>query len=240
MSTEQDFQKIQQQFCHAIRQADYAAMPQVQPERLQLYRAHLLNNVRSFIDRVYPIAQSLLPSETWTQLINDFFKEEQCQSPFYNDISQQFRDYIEQHQSAMLEQYPWFAELLQYEWLELYLDTIELPEMILENNLSWQLITPVWVLVYQYPVYQWQAGMSVADCQVQPSAILVWRDREDQVQVRVISTVWAILIEQLSQSLQSSEQLIDVLVQYFPEWKMAQYERQLDELSTYLKQQALL
>ncbi|ENU81621.1 hypothetical protein F975_00230 [Acinetobacter sp. ANC 3789] len=240
MRTEADFQQVQHQFCQAIRQADPAQLPQLQPERLQLYRELLLNNITSFIDNVYPIAKSLLPESLWRQLIHDFFAKEQCQSPFYNEISLQFRDYLSQERHAVLEQYPWLVELLQYEWLELYLDTIELSDSVLENSEQWQLTTPVWVLVYQYPVYQWQLGISIDECQPQPSAIMAWRDVQDQIQVDVLHPVMAILIEQLSQGPQSTEQLTQVLEQYFPEWNAEQYGQQLDELAIYLQQQNLL
>lgn len=240
MQTKLDFQQVQQQFCQVIRQADPAQLPQLQPERLQLYRELLLNNITSFIDNVYPIAKSLLPESLWQQLIHDFFAQEQCQSPFYNEISLQFRDYLNREQHATLEQYPWLAELLQYEWLELYLDTIELSDRTLENSEQWQLTTQIWVLVYQYPVYQWQAGMSIDECQPQPSAIMAWRDAQDQIRVDVLHPVMAILIEQLSQAPQSTEQLTQVLEQYFPEWNVKQYQPQLDELAAYLQQQNLL
>lgn len=240
MQTKLDFQQVQQQFCQAIRQADPAQLPQLQAERLQLYRELLLNNITSFIDNVYPIAKSLLPESLWQQLIHDFFAQEQCQSPFYNEISLQFRDYLNREQQAVLEQYPWLAELLQYEWLELYLDTIELSDCTLENSEQWQLTTQVWVLVYQYPVYQWQAGMSIDECQPQPSAIMAWRDVQDQIRVDVLHPVMAILIEPLSQAPQSTEQLTQVLEQYFPQWNVKQYQQQLDELAVYLQQQNLL
>ncbi|MHA3049377.1 HvfC family RiPP maturation protein [Acinetobacter sp. ANC 4641] len=239
MHTETDFQQVQRQFCQALRQDDPAQLPQLQPERLQLYRELLLNNITSFIDNVYPIAKSLLPESLWQQLIHDFFAQEQCQSPFYNEISLQFRDYLTLEQHAVLEQYPWLAELLQYEWLELYLDTIELSESTLENSEQWQLTTQVWVLVYQYPVYQWQLGISIDECQPQPNAIMAWRDVEDQIRVDVLHPVMAILIEQLSQSPQSTEQLTQVLEQYFPQWNVKQYQQQLDELAVYLQQQGL-
>ncbi|MHA3103918.1 DNA-binding domain-containing protein [Acinetobacter sp. ANC 3791] len=237
MQTKPDFQQVQHQFCQAIRQADPAQLLQLQPERLQLYRELLLNNITSFIDNVYPIAKSLLPESLWRQLIHDFFAQEQCQSPFYNEISLQFRDYLSREQPAVLEQYPWLAELLQYEWLELYLDTVELSDSALENSEQWQLTTQIWVLVYQYPVYQWQLGI---ECQPQPSAIMAWRDVQDQIQVDVLHPVMAILIEQLSQGPQSTEQLTQVLEQYFSQWNAEQYGQQLDELAVYLQQQNLL
>ena len=71
MQTKPDFQQVQQQFCQAIRQADPAQLPQLQAERLQLYRELLLNNITSFIDNVYPIAKSLLPESLWQQLIHE-------------------------------------------------------------------------------------------------------------------------------------------------------------------------
>lgn len=240
MQTKLDFQQVQHQFCQAIRQADPAQLPQVQSERLQLYRELLLNNITSFINKVYPVARNLLGASLWQQLIHEFFAKAQCQSPFYNEISLQFRDYLSQAQQTVLEQYPWLVELLQYEWLELYLDTLELTDASRTDSTLWQLTTQVWVLVYQYPVYQWSVGMSVEQCQPQPSAVMVWRDEQDQIQVEVLHPVMAVLVEQLSQSPQSSEQLTQLLTQYFPEWNAEQYQQQLFDLDVYLKKYELL
>lgn len=241
--SELKFQQIQQQFCQAIRQADYAAMPQLQPERIQLYRELLFNNISSFVENVYPIAKSLLPQPLWQSLLDEFFAHAQCQSPLYHDISLHFREYVAQYQSDRIAPYPWLLELLQYEWLELYLDTLVLEHLRDVSSLNgdnWQLKTSAWVLVYQYPVYRWQVGMSIADCQVQPSAILVWRDVYDQIQVQQLTTIFALLIEPLTQGVTSSQPLRQLLVQQIPTWNTAQQQQQLDQLRAYLQQHDLL
>lgn len=68
------------------------------------------------------------------------------------------------------QEYPWLAELLQYEWLELYLDTLEITKQYIEAPI-WQLKTQVWVLVYQYPVYRW--ALNQTELEQAPSAIMV-------------------------------------------------------------------
>ena len=90
------------------------------------------------------------------------------------------------------------AELLQYEWLELYLDTLEIEDKQFIDTAVWQLTTQVWVLVYQYPVYRWTLNQT--DFEQDPSAIMVWRNQDDQVCVEPLSPLFAYLIEKLNQA----------------------------------------
>ena len=147
------FQMTQQQFCRWIREPDIEQIPTFPLERMQIYRDLLFNNVCSFINLVYPVARSILPEAQWQSLLQAFFQKAKCQSPLYNDISLQFREYLADHQHPILQEYPWLEELLQFEWLELYLDTVEIEEIRLTQSTTWQLTRKVWVLVYQYPVY---------------------------------------------------------------------------------------
>jgi hypothetical protein len=152
---EHTFQQTQHDFCNCLRDPNSVKAVPFALDRMQVYRELLFNNVCSFINLVYPVARSLLPEQQWQQLLTDFFRESQNQSPLYNDISLQFREFLTEKQHPILFEYPWLAELLQYEWLELYLDTLEIEDVALNAELNWQLTTQVWVLVYQYPVYQW-------------------------------------------------------------------------------------
>lgn len=243
--SEVTFQQVQQQFCQAIRDAESSQMPTVEADHLHLYRELLLNNMRSFVETVYPVAKSLLPEATWQQLVHDFFAQSACSSPFYHDISLHFREYVEHTQLPLIESYPWLLELLQYEWLELYLDTLVLEESTVAQDSNaahadWRLKCSVWVLVYQYPVYAWQVGQALEQLAPQPSAIMVWRDAEDQIRVEPLNAIFAILIEQLSQAAMSSQHLQQVLQQHLPEWSSAQQQQQLQQLRIYLQQHALL
>lgn len=234
------FQMTQQQFCGWIREPDIEKIPTFPLERMQIYRDLLFNNVCSFINLVYPVARSILPEAQWQSLLQAFFQKAKCQSPLYNDISLQFREYLADHQHPILQEYPWLEELLQFEWLELYLDTVEIEEIRLTQSTTWQLTQKVWILVYQYPVYHWTTATTFAQIEPIPSAIMVWRDDQDKVCVESLSPLFAMLIEQLSFKPYSEIELYDLIQSVIPDLSEQETHVQLNELIMLLTQLRLL
>ncbi|MDA3454006.1 MULTISPECIES: HvfC family RiPP maturation protein [Acinetobacter] len=206
------FQTMQRQFCDWIRDPDLE-IPQALPvQRMQIYRDLLFNNVSSFINLVYPVTRAMLPELKWQQVLSEFFQKAECHSPLYNDISLEFREYLTEQQHPILQEYPWLAELLQFEWLELYLDTVEIEDVVLHENYAWQLSTQVWVLVYQYPVYRWTTLTTQEQVELSPNAVMVWRDEQDRVRIEQLSPLFAMLIEQLTQNITLTDHDIFTLI----------------------------
>jgi|GEM_PF-249635 len=255
------FQQVQRVFCDWIRQPEQQSLPdQVALSRMQVYRELLFNNVCEFVDRVYPVAQSLLPAQTWQQLKADFFSFGRCESPFYLDISLHFRDYLVEVEHPVLQDYPWLTELLQVEWLELHLDLVAFtwpdPTQLateLFNEPLTQLIqpppsaqltlsAPIWVLAYQWPVYQWQVGDVIgADLAPAPSVVVAWRDQRDQVRVEPLQPIAAVLLEWIQHVgvvdwLRLGQQLEAVL----PQLTVVQVEEWLQQVGLWLQQRGLL
>jgi hypothetical protein len=50
--------------------------------------------------------------------------------------------------------------------------------------------TQVWVLVYQYPVYQWSSSMSISEIEHMPSVIMVWRNDQDHICIETLSALF--------------------------------------------------
>ena len=232
------FQDTQNAFCNWMRDPKQPIPSSFETERMRVYRELLFNNVSSFVDLVYPVARSILPKPTWQQLLEEFFQKSTNQSPFYNDISLQFREYLSDQQHPVLQSYPWLAELLQYEWLELYLDTLEIEDKQFIDTAVWQLTTQVWVLVYQYPVYRWTLNQT--DFEQVPSAIMVWRNQKNQVCVEVLSPLFAFLIEKLNQEPLSAMELHQLIGLTLPDLSVPEIDRQLNELSNLLCQFGLI
>ena len=207
---------------------------------MQVYRDLLFNNICSFINLVYPVARTMLPEDQWQALLEEFFQKSDCQSPFYNEISLQFREYLSDQQHPILKEYLWLEELLQFEWLELYLDTVEIDEKTLVQDGTWQLTTLVWVLVYQYPVYLWTMEMSVAQIEQMPNVIMVWRDDQDQVCVESLSPLHALLIELIHQKGRSDVEFYALIKSLVPEISEEEIQAQMHELTALLTRLGLL
>ena len=226
---EHPLQQTQQAFCAWIRDPRSDLPAEFVTERMQVYRTLLFNNVSSFINLVYPIARTLLSETKWQSLLQDFFQNAQNQSPFYNDISLQFREYLDEQQHPVLQEYPWLAELLQFEWLELYLDTVEIEEKTFSPASAWQLNTHIWILVYQYPVYLWTTEQQYFEHS--PSAVMVWRNQDDQVCVEPLSPLFACLIEQLNLKALTEQELKQLIYTTVPDLSEQEVEQQLKLLS---------
>ncbi|WP_151981077.1 HvfC family RiPP maturation protein [Acinetobacter guerrae] len=231
---------VQQQFCDWIRDPEKELPDVFVAKRMQVYRDLLFNNICSFINLVYPVAQALLPQQQWQTLLEEFFCKAQCQSPFYNDISLQFREYLENQQYSVLQQYPWLLELLHYEWLELYLDTVEIEPIVFTQDQDWQLTTTVWVLVYQYPVHQWTTTMTIDQIEIKPNALMVWRNADDMVCTETLSPLFAMLIEQMTKQPFSDLELSRLIKSVVPNFSPEQIEVQRNELRVLLKKLKLL
>ncbi|WP_420001499.1 DNA-binding domain-containing protein [Acinetobacter sp. LF10] len=237
---ESTFQTTQQQFCNWIRVPNAEHTKICDLERMQIYRDLLFNNMCSFINLVYPIARSILPADQWQLLLEEFFQKAKCQSPFYNDISLQFRDYLTENRHPVLSQYPWLEELLQFEWLELYLDTLEIEDINIVEKTSWQLRHKVWILVYQYPVYAWTVDTTLTDIEVMPSAIMVWRDHQDKICLERLSPLFAMLIEQMNLKIYSELELHDLIKLIAPTFSEQEITIQLHQLAATLTNLGLL
>ena len=232
------FQDTQNAFCNWIRDPKQPIPSSFETERMRVYRELLFNNVSSFVDLVYPVARSILPKPTWQQLLEEFFQKSTNQSPFYNDISLQFREYLSDQQHPVLHSYPWLAELLQYEWLELYLDTVDIPKRQFTQAPLWQFKTQVWVLVYQYPVCRWTLNQT--DFEQDPSAIMVWRNQDDQVCVEPLSPLFAYLIEKLNQAPLAEGELRKLMSSTLVDLTAQEIDLQINALSNLLSRLELI
>lgn len=241
-----DFQHTQQQFCHELR----SAAPNsdlMDRTRLQVYHELLRNNINTFINTCYPISQQLLGEPVWSDLAEAFFAHSHCDSPFYYDISLAFREYLDTVAHPILTQYPWLRELLHVEWMELHVDLAEfdwpLPQDVdLDGSATYQLSVPVWVLAYQWPVYQWTRHTTPQDIgEPSPSCILVWRSREHHLQQVQISPIAAFLMEQMTLLTSfNAITLVNQLQQAVPQLELEQTEQMVEQVLVLLQQYELL
>lgn len=232
---QKSFQHTQQQFCNWIRHPHSDLASVYDHERMQVYRDLVFNNISSFINLVYPITRRLLLECQWQALLQDFVANSKCQSPCSNEIALEFREYYSHQAHPMFSQYPWLAELLQFEWLELYLDTLVIDQPVCVEPYQWQLKQAVWVLVYQYPVYEWTLNTQPNDIQLAPGVIMVWRDEIDQIRLERLSPLFGLLIEHLVEHGGAMQDTLhDLIVSILGDQPNDVAENQLNELKSLL------
>lgn len=197
------FQQLQREMTDWVRAPDRHPAPALEMRRLDIYRELIFNNLRDFVETAYPVLQSLLPPEEWNALLQDFVAEHRCQSPYFRDISLEFRQWMETARAQWLSARPWAQELLHYEWVELAADCAETaadtqalqPDGDLLAGIP-ALRSAVWPLVYRWPVHELGPdNPPSAEPPAQPTCLLVFRDDDDALDMLVVHPLSARLVE---------------------------------------------
>jgi hypothetical protein len=206
--TEPDFKKYQYEFTAHLRDPEHNPAPEgIEDRRIGIYRDLLYNNVEGFIANGFPILRSIYSDENWHRMVRDFFARHQSSSPYFLEISQEFLDYLQSEHEAQAEDPQGLLELAHYEWVELALmvaeDTIDL-DMIEPNGDLLQghpVLSPVaWPLAYQYPVHKMGPAYLPEAPPEQPSYLVVYRNRMNEVRFLEINPVTARLVNLLQEN----------------------------------------
>lgn len=197
------FQQLQRQMTDWLRTPDRSPAPDVEPRRLAIYRELFFNNVRDFVENAYPLLKSLLPASEWSALVNGFFAEHRCQSPYFRDIALEFRNWMDASRPALLQAHPWIQEVLHFEWVELAIECADVDEpedpVTPDGNLLDGIpvvAACVWPLVYRWPVHR-LADVPPDEPPALPTCLIAFRDDEGSAHFVEVSAVTARLIELL-------------------------------------------
>lgn len=195
-----------------------------------LYQDLVFNNICGFLDRCFPVCQSLIDQAQWRHSCQQFFLQHHCHSPYFTEINRSFVDYLSTPGVlAQLELPLYFAELAHYEWVELKVDTYCVdpnhPHPSATNFNSAQ--KPADVIGYitlnpslQNLHYQWPVHRISPDFEpitVEDSFYLVYRDIDHKVQFMTVNALTHALIEFIDAqpAIQYSELALTTLIQGF-------------------------
>jgi len=196
------FKKHQYEFTAHIRDPENNAKPEgIEDRRMGIYRELFYNNVEGFISSGFPVIRGIYNNENWHKMIRDFFAHHKSHTPYFLEISQEFIDYLQNERQAQDEDPAGLIELAHYEWVELALHVSD-ESISMENiNANGDLLTqhpvfsPVaWPLVYQFPVHNMGPDNLPEQAPEQPTYLVVYRNRSDQVRFLEINPVTARLI----------------------------------------------
>lgn len=183
-----DFKTVQGQFAAYIRDPDNMPLPaNVDPKRMAMYRELFFNNINSFLASNFPVLRRLLSDEQWQALAQDFFISHRCLTPHFSEIAEEFLDYLQNERNDPND-FPFLLELAHYEWVEMALSIAQdeplfgdeiFADDILDRGI---MLSPLaWPLVYQYPVERIGPEFLPQVPSEQPSYLVVYRDRNDEV-----------------------------------------------------------
>ncbi|MCA0892969.1 HvfC family RiPP maturation protein [Microbulbifer agarilyticus] len=188
------FQLMQRYFAAHLRApAEVAAPAGIEDRRMGIYRDLIYNNIESFISGGFPVLRSIIADDVWHAMVRDFVQRHCSHSPYFLQISEEFLHYLqnERAQSPASAQDPAFTlELAHYEWVELALDVSpeQFPKDVnvgvsVEEMLDMApIMSPLaWSLSYYYPVHQIGPAFQPAEPGAEPTCLVVYRNREDDV-----------------------------------------------------------
>ena len=196
-----DFKSKQQEFAAYIRDPQNNPVPaDVKEQRMDMYRELFFNNIEGFLSGNFPVLRKLLDDQQWFALVHDFFAKHPCQSPHFSQIPEEFLDYLQNERDSS-EDLPFMLELAHYEWVEIALSIAKEDLIACNQNLDNLLEQPIalsplaWPLAYQYPVQKISPAFLPLEAPQQPTFLIVYRNREDDVNFIEITPITYRLLE---------------------------------------------
>ncbi len=195
--------------------ADFLRAPQskpapqgIEPRRLKIYQDLVYNNIESFISNGFPVLRSVYEDSDWHALVQHFINGHRCHTPYFLEISQEFLRFLTQEYQSQESDPPFIAELAHYEWVELALDvsteSLDALGKLADPLLEIPVLSPLaWLLSYQFPVHK--IGKSFRPTEAtEPTFLVVYRNREDDVCFMELNPATARLLELLRDNTEAS------------------------------------
>jgi len=201
------FKQYQYEFTAHLRDpANNPAPKGIEDRRMGIYRDLLYNNVENFISSSFPVIRSIYSDENWHRMVRDFFARHKSHTPYFLEISQEFMAYLQNERQPQPEDPAGLLELAHYEWVELALsvsdETIDMSAIEPNGDLLTEhpVLSPVaWALAYQFPVHHMGPDNLPKQPPEQPTYLVVYRNRNDEVKFMEINPVTARLINLLQE-----------------------------------------
>lgn len=196
------FQRLQYQFAAHLRDPEQRPGPAgVEERRLRVYRELFFNNIENFLANAFPVLRQLHEELAWLALVRDFYARHQCRDPLFNGVAEEFLRYLDQERGEVAGDPPFLRELAHYEWVELALAIAEdeLHPALADPNGDLLAAPPAvsplaWTLGYQWPVHRIGPDHWPEQPGPQPTWLVVYRSRQDEVKFMEINAVTARLL----------------------------------------------
>jgi hypothetical protein len=189
---------------HLRNPQQFPAPAGLEDRRLQIYRDLFFNNVSKLLAGNFPVLKKIYNETAWRQLIREFYTEHRAHTPLFPELPKEFLRYVQEQRISRAGDPPFLLELAHYEWVELALslDTHELDEM--HANPAGDLLQGIpvlsplaWPLAYRFPVHRISPDFQPQQAPPEPTRLLAWRNRSDQVKFMEINPVTWLLLEKL-------------------------------------------
>jgi hypothetical protein len=206
-------------FAAHLRNPERNAAPEgIEDRRMEIYRGLFFRNIRNFLSGNFPVLRKLHSAESWDALTRDFYDRHRSSTPLFPEIPREFLHYLQDERGQRPGDPPFMLELAHYEWVELALSLdeqqIESIPAVPDGDLlsGTPVLSPLaWPLSYRYPVHEIRPDFQPFEPPVDPTHLVVYRNRADEVKFMSLNPVSLRLVEVLKDSGDRSG--LDVLTQ---------------------------
>ncbi len=189
MADQPEFQRKQYEFAAHIRDPQNVPAPEgIEDRRMAIYRNLFFNNLRNLLATFYPVLRKLHDDDHWKRFIRQFMQVHRAQTPYFLQMPEEFLNFLRDEYETQLDDYPFLAELAQYEYADLALrvsDTVNNMEGVdPEGNLLEGI--PVksalaQMFAFQYPVHRISTDFKPTEPSAEPIFITMYRKSDDKV-----------------------------------------------------------
>jgi len=169
-----------------------------------VYRELIYNNLAGFLANNFPVLRRILGDEDWDALVADFLGEHRAKTPYFLEIGRELLDYLAEERTPRPGDPPFLWELAHYEWVELALWVAEeeIPTAGVDADgdpvQGRPVVSPLaWLLRYRFPVHRIGPEFQPEAPPEEPTFLVVFRDRSDDVGFLEVNAVTARLLELL-------------------------------------------
>lgn len=170
---------------------------------MAIYRRLFFNNVSSLLRQGFPVLYRCLGQERWNRLIRQFLIDHRARTPLFPQLGQELIAFLSAG-AVEPDDPPFMLELAHYEWVEaaLLLSDEEASPALADPNgdlLSGiPVVSPLaWSLSYRFPVHEIGPDLQPREPGPEPTHLVVYRDRDDEVGFLKINRVTQRLLELL-------------------------------------------
>lgn len=197
-----DFRSTQRAFAAHIRDPEQAPRPaDVEERRMAIYRNLFFGSIEGLLAGTFRITRRCLGDESWRALVRDFMVHHRAASPLFAELPQEFLDYLGGSRAAEQDNElgrdpPYLLELVHYEWIKWALKVADDEATPRHADPNGDLldgrpvVSPLaWNLSYRFPVHRIDPNDPPAAAPDQPSLLLVYRNRADEVEFLQLNAV---------------------------------------------------
>ena len=213
---EPSFQAFQRAFTQHIRDPKSVARPaKVPAKRMAVYTEIVYNNIEGTFAACFPVTKSLLSTKKWQALVRSFMAGYRATTPIFREIPQQFLQHIQTAELSDLKLPAFLPSLMHYEWVELFVSTIDDGEA--QNAISLGQVSFSGDLLKQQPIFSptlqllsYEYAVHKISAQYQPknkmqTQLLVYRDASFSVKFIELNAITIELVALLKQEKMSGE-----------------------------------